>query len=76
MSAGNYSGFGGYTMANVYPQWGSGVTQNMDTTPDPEEQVAYVATDTPAPPAVDNKSKMNIWFLIGGMVLLMILFSK
>lgn len=75
MSA-NHSGFTGYTMANIYPQWGSGVTQNLDTTPEPEEQVAYVSTDSPAQPAIDTKSKVNMWLLIGGLVILMILFSK
>ena len=75
MSA-NHSGFSGYTYANIYPQWGSGVDQTQDTNPEPDEQVAYVSTDSPAQPIVDQKAKLNIWILLAALVVFMIVLSK
>lgn len=75
MSA-NHSGFSNYPFASIYPGWGTGVTQTMDTTPEADEQAVYTSTEGSEPTAVDSKSKMNMFMLLGGIVLLIILFGR
>lgn len=67
----NNSGFHGYTFASLYPGMYSGVDQKQETAPEAEEQQAYANVDNPAPPAVDEGKKLNI-FLVLGLLLILI----
>lgn len=67
---------GSFPMASIYPGMGNGIDQRMETTPEPEEQAVLTNQDSPAGSAVDPKSKLNIWMLLGGMILLVVLFGK
>lgn len=72
----NYSGFSGYGIKSIYPNMGT-VTQSDDTRPEAEEQQAYTQIDSDTPtPAVDSGTKINMFVLLGGIVLLIVLFGK
>lgn len=68
--------FGGYAYANLYPNWGSGVDQTMETTPESDEQAAYSNIDELAVSPVDSNSKRNIILLFVGVIIIIGLFSK
>jgi hypothetical protein len=73
----NSSGFTGYGISNVYPGWGSGVTQNLDTNPEPAEQQLLTSVDTPqAQMPVDKQTHTNMFFMLGGVVALIVLFGR
>lgn len=68
---------GSFPMASLYPGMGNGVTQTMDTKPEPEEQAVITNIDAPSnASAVDPRSKLNMWVLLGGLILLVVLFGK
>lgn len=72
----NFSGFSAYTYANIYPQWGSGVTQTMETNPEPDEQQSYSTTEQPTVQnPVDGKSRLNMLYLLIGAVVLVVIFG-
>lgn len=72
----NYSGFGGYNIASVYPNMGSGVNQNMETTPEPGDQQVLTQSQDQALPAVDPKKKTNMLVVIGIIVGAILIFGK
>lgn len=76
VKATNDSGFHGYAASSLYPGMFSGVTQTLETVPEPAEQEALANIDQPAPKAVDRGMAQNIWILIGGIVLLVVLFGR
>lgn len=73
----NDSGFHGYPVATFYPGWGDGMTQGMETVPEPAEQAALADPASPIPETpVDGRKQMSIWALLGGLVILILLFGK
>lgn len=72
----NYSGFSGYGISSVYPNMGNGVNQNLETAPEPDEQQTYTQVAEVAQPGVDSKSKTNMLLFIGGIIAIIVLFSK
>jgi len=73
---GNTSGFHGYTLANLYPGWGSGVTQYLDTVPEPTEQAAMAQIGDAAPMPVDSRTNINIWLVLGILAGLIVVFGR
>lgn len=71
----NYSGFSGYSIANLYPNMGNKVTQNMETTPEPEEQQSYIQIDRPAQPSVSKQKKSNMMGLLIVAIVLLLAFN-
>lgn len=72
----NTSGFYGYSAATIYPGYGTGYTQTMDTIPEPAEQVVLADVESPPPtPVVEKKKAMNMWMLFGVLVLILVLFG-
>lgn len=63
----NYSGFSGYGIASLYPNYGTKLNQTADTIPEDEEQQAYSAVDDVAPPPVEAKSKKNMLYIVAGI---------
>lgn len=63
-------------MATLYPGMYSGETQSQETIPEPEEQAALTNLDSPAPPPVDAKKKLNMFTLFIALFALLFLFGK
>lgn len=73
----NHSGFNGYGMANLYPQFGGG-TQSLATNPtDDENAVMDVTTKTIETPTEDQTGsvKKNFWILFIGLIILILFFG-
>lgn len=77
-TAQNYSGFGGYPIASIYPDMGDMMSQTMATIPDPDEQQALSGQEPnkTVKPAVSAKSRGQLWIALAVMVGLIFAFSK
>lgn len=71
----NTSGFYGYSAATIYPGYGLGITQTMDTIPEPAEQAVLADVESPPPAPVEKKKAMNMWMLFGILILILVLFG-
>jgi len=74
----NFSGFGGYHAASIYPDMGSKVSDVMTTIVDPAEQesMSAIEPDKTVSPAVNPEHKTQIWILFAVMAGVILLFSK
>lgn len=72
----NDSGFRGYGLSSLYPGMSTGVTQTLDTVPEPEEAQHYANIETPAPPAVDAGKARTMWIALVAVIVLIVLFGR
>lgn len=77
-TASNYSGFGGYPIASLYPDMGDMMNQTMATIPDPDEQESLSGQEpnSKVKPAVNPKSRTQLWIALAVIVGLVFAFSK
>ena len=76
MALENYSGFGGFGMANIYPNWGMAPTQSAETKVDKsDDQVLNTTEETQNLVHVDAKQSKNFWILLAVIVVLIVMFG-
>jgi hypothetical protein len=68
--------FEGYSMRNIYPNWGVAVDQQEETIPDAPEQEAYATNDAATTATVSSKTKTNVWVLLGALLVIILLFGR
>ena len=68
--------FEGYSMRNIYPNWGA-ADQQEETIPEVAEQQSYAQVDpATTTTGVSGKQKMNTWILLAALVVIILLFGK
>lgn len=68
--------FTGYSMRNIYPNFGV-EDQGEATIPEVAEQEAYAQVDAASvTTGVSKKTSLNIWLLLGAIVVIILLFGK
>lgn len=72
----NTSGFYGYATGSIYPGWGDGDTQTLQTVPEPAEQAVMTDMDSPLPTPVDNKKATSMWMLFGALIVILFVFGR
>jgi hypothetical protein len=71
----NNSGFHGYSASAIYPGWAAH-SSAQETKPEPaEEQLTASVDQLPMNAPTDQKSVTSIWFIVGVIILLVILFG-
>lgn len=76
MPSQNFSGFGGFDISNLYPQWSMGQTQSEETLIDDKETEVMTVTESAHDTTViDPKKSTNMWVLLAAIVLIIVFFG-
>lgn len=72
---GNYSGFGSFSMRNLYPNY-VGVSQTEETVPDDSDQASLdIQANAQATADVDQKTTRGFWVMLIAAVVLLVWFG-